>query len=105
MYINKLGHILSIVYHSPTIYNPVLRGLNLLGSFSLGWYDLNLEGDEELQKSLCVLQVQRIFLSDLPRRPCLRLTLVAARGLQSLSDGQLAFRNICELHHAVRVPG
>ncbi|TNN85366.1 hypothetical protein EYF80_004388 [Liparis tanakae] len=70
----------------------------------LGWNDLNLEGDEELQKSFGVLQIQSIFLSDLRRRPRLRPMLVAAEGVQGLHDGQPAFRDICERPQAVRCP-
>lgn len=88
----------------PFTSDAVLRSLYLLGVFSLGWYDLNLEGDEELHKRFCVFQVQRVILSDLFWGPRLGLTLVAAQGLQSLTDAQLAFRNIFELRQAVKVP-
>lgn len=83
--------------------SALLRSFDLLWLFVLGWYDVNLEGDEELQKSFCVFQIQREILSDLLRSPRLRLTLVAAQGFQRLTDGQLAFRDIGELRQAVQV--
>lgn len=83
--------------------SALLRSFDLLWLFVLGWYDVNLEGDEELHKSFCVFQIQRVILSDLLRSPRLRLKLVAAQGFQRLTDGQLAFRDISELRQAVQV--
>lgn len=52
-----LTYINQVMFCEPFTSNAVLRSLYLLGLLSLGWYDLNLEGDEELQKGIGVFQV------------------------------------------------